>query len=523
MMRRNSRDLFELISKLSPSEKRAISRAAAASGGARPSKYGILFDEIAAQNEHDEEALQRCAHANDIHDLPGSKRYLYNLILDQMSKKYWSETTAGKLRTMIAHADTLFARGLYAQARTILDKARALARRAESFESLIQIEGIEIRLRMHTGTPALSAAVVDDGYNALIGVIDRLREVSELEHLASRMYVLEMSAGRIRDESLAREAAGLMQSEAVQRLQHHASPHVQLEWHDLHLRYYRLRSDAARTYFHSRAKVEVLERHPAFADNYKHRNIFSYGHHLMECIKSGRWLEFEHYRNQLLSFRGRYPDKQSTINEIETYTTLWGAINRANPEELSSAIASAATWLKEDGDTLELASTIGILYGLAYGSILLEDYRTALDWAGNMVHHPHLDQVGDVAVYARIINLLIHYELDNSEVLEHHLRSTFRFLHRRQRMYRVESALLHFIRQLPHVFNPAVLRELFIDLRAELRCLSNDPHESGALEYFAFDAWLTSKIDGRRFIDVWREERQEVWQDRQHAEVPDEV
>lgn len=522
-MRRNSRDLFELISKLSPSEKRAISRAAAASGGARPSKYGILFDEIAAQSDHDEEALQRCAHENDIHDLPGSKRYLYNLILDQMSKKYWSETTAGKLRTMIAHAVTLFSRGLYTQARTILDKARGLARRAESFEALIQIEAIEINLQMHTGTPTLTPETVDESYKALFGAIDRLREGAELERLAGKMYVLEMKAGRIRDANIAQEADALMNSQVLQRSQYNKSPHSQLEWHDLHLRYYRLRSNAARTYYHSRAKVEVLEQHPTFADNNKHRSIFSYGHYLMECVKSGRWQEFERYRNQLLSFKRRYPDKRTTIDEIETYTTLWGAIHRANSHELSQAITSAATWLKENGDTLELSSTIGMLYGLAYGAIFLEDYRTALDWSGKMVHHPQLDQVGDVAVYARIINLLIHYELGDTDVLEHHLRSTFRFLHRRQRMYRIESALLHFIRQLPLVYNPELLRELFIDLRKTLRCLSSDPLESGALEYFAFDAWLTSKIEGRRFIDVWREERQEVWQNRQREELLNEA
>lgn len=522
-MRRNSRDLFELISKLSQSEKRAISRAAAASGGARPSKYGILFDEIAAQSEHDEEALQRCAQENDIHDLPGSKRYLYNLILDQMSRKYWSETTAGKLRTMIAHAVTLFARGLYTQARTILDKARGLARRAESFEALIQIEAIEINIRMHTGTPTLTADAVDEGYKALFDAIDRLKESAELERLAGRMYALEMNAGRIRDENIAQEAEALMQSQVLQRSQHNKSPHSQIEWHDLHLRYYRLRSDAARTYFHSRAKVDVLEQHPAFADSNKHRSIFSYGHYLMECVKSGRWREFEHYRNQLLLLKSRYPDKQNTINEIETYTGLWGAIHKANSQELSPAIVSATKWLVENGDTLELSSTIGILYGLAYAAIFLEDYRTALDWAGKMVHHPQLDQIGDVAVYARIINLLIHYELGDTDVLEHHLRSTFRFLHRRRRMYRIESALLHFIRHLPLVYDPEVLRELFIDLRAELRCLSTDPLEWGALEYFAFDAWLTSKIEGRKFIDVWREERQEVWQNRQREELVNEA
>ncbi len=521
-MRRNSRDLFELVTKLSPAEKRAISRTAAASGGDRLSKYGILFDEIAAQSEYDEDALQSCARANNIHDLPGSKRYLYNLILDQMTKKLWSETTTGKLRTMVGHAAALFMRGLFTQARTILGKARDLADRSENLEALIQIEAYELRLRMHTGIPSLTAESVDESYGTLIGVIDRLKEVTELEHLASRMYVLEMTDGRIRDGSVKQKAEKLMQSPIVQRLGDSSSPSVQLEWHDLHLRYYRMHAEGERTYFHSRAKVRVLEENPAFADDNKHLCIFSYGHHLMECVKSGRWAEFEHYRTHLVTLRSRYPGRLSTVNEIASYTEIWGAIHRANPQGLLLAIKSAGQFLLKDNGSLELSSIIGISYGLTYGAIMLEDYRMALDWVNRILNNPQLDQVGDVAVYVRLINLLIHYELGNTEVLEYNLRSTFRFLQRRERMYQVESTLLSFIRQLPRIITSEELRELFIELRSELRVLSSDPLERGAMDYFAFDAWLSSKIEGRKFIDLWREERQEVWQDLRQEELVNE-
>ena len=101
----------------------------------------------------------------------------------------------------------------------------------------------------------------------------------------------------------------------------------------------------------------------------------------------------------------------------------------------------------------------------------------------------------DIHCFARIFNLIVHYELGNDELLEYLGKSTSRLLTKRQRLYKVETALLNFFQKtLPKIIGQKELDLAFKDLKKELEQIFKDPFERKALEYFDFISWLESKI-----------------------------
>jgi len=92
------------------------------------------------------------------------------------------------------------------------------------------------------------------------------------------------------------------------------------------------------------------------------------------------------------------------------------------------------------------------------------------------------------------MNLVIHFELKNFELLRYLLISTYRFLYKREKLFKVELLVLEFIRKLPKVKNEHELSFLFIRMQKELKKLKPDKFEKNAFEYFDFSQWVNSKV-----------------------------
>lgn len=89
---------------------------------------------------------------------------------------------------------------------------------------------------------------------------------------------------------------------------------------------------------------------------------------------------------------------------------------------------------------------------------------------------------------------------------EYVVKSTYRYLFKRKRVYKFETLVLNFIRKqgLNKNFYKES-RDSLKDLKREAGKLLKDPFEKNVFQYFHFLAWLESKIEKRPFAGVARE------------------
>ena len=137
----------------------------------------------------------------------------------------------------------------------------------------------------------------------------------------------------------------------------------------------------------------------------------------------------------------------------------------------------------------------------------LGDYAKANYYLNQFLNKQEIDFRSDIQSFARIMRIIIHFELGNQDLLEYTIRSTYRILYKRKRLYKIESLILHFIRKkMSKINTPQNLIAAFKELKHEFEKISKDPFEKETLvAYFDFISWLRSKIENRPYAEIIRE------------------
>jgi uncharacterized protein (DUF2132 family) len=126
----------------------------------------------------------------------------------------------------------------------------------------------------------------------------------------------------------------------------------------------------------------------------------------------------------------------------------------------------------------------------------------ALFWLNKVLNDPEPTLRQDIFVYARLVNLVVHYELGNYDLLEYIVRSTHRFLSKRHRAHKVETLLIESVKKMARAQQASAKLEHAKALLSGLQELMKDPNEGTVLKYFDFLSWARSKVEGTKFADV---------------------
>jgi hypothetical protein len=108
----------------------------------------------------------------------------------------------------------------------------------------------------------------------------------------------------------------------------------------------------------------------------------------------------------------------------------------------------------------------------------------------------------DIYGYARLFNLIIHYELGNNELLEYIIKSTHRYLNKKGRAYEVETLMLSSLKKLAKTYDKAGAKKEFEKMKPQLKKILKSESEQVALEYFDFESWVNSKITEQNFAEA---------------------
>jgi len=155
-----------------------------------------------------------------------------------------------------------------------------------------------------------------------------------------------------------------------------------------------------------------------------------------------------------------------------------------------------------------LATTLPVKYAVAMLYSTVGNYKEAAKELIPLLHHPQIGTNPDLDCSARLLNLLVQYELGYEDQLEHNIRSTYRYIYKKKRLYKFESVILRFFKTLlPKTYDQHSLLIAFTKLKNELINIQKDPFEWSAFLDFDFIAWLQSKIEKRSFAKVILERR----------------
>ena len=89
-----------------------------------------------------------------------------------------------------------------------------------------------------------------------------------------------------------------------------------------------------------------------------------------------------------------------------------------------------------------------VYYNIAYLYFLKNDFHKSIYYLNKILHDSKVKDEIEIFYYARLLNLIVHYEIGSFTLLESILKSTYRYLYKRQRVYKFEKQIYHFIKSL---------------------------------------------------------------------------
>jgi len=502
-----STELHDLIKGLTKSEKRFFKLHSSLQSGDK--NYLRIFDAVDRQKSYDEEALKRLfAEETFIRHLPSEKNHLYKLIMKALRAYHAENSVDAILKQEIKNITILYDKGLHTECNKVLHRAKRLARDNESFHHGFELLGWEKTLLEEAYESGQFTKDLDALLDEERTVLEKMRNLAAYQVLYTKINYVFRSGGYVRtdeERAMVEEIGGhplitganaaLSQRAAAIRLYTQGLCHwAKRDW------------KASLGCFQSAKRV--LDNTPAIKTDPPKRYLRIL-HYIVNAQIELRDLkgaaENIHLIRSLAGADGFTGIGVDTAIFVAGYLGELRLLDRAGEYDKAVGLADEVLeGFERLGNRLPKEHELEFYFALACVHFGAGQQNKALFWLNKVLNdnEPTLRQ--DIFTYARLFNLVVHYELGNFDLLEYIVRSTQRFLSRRHRAHEVENLLIEHVKKLARTPDPDARTGLFKALHKQLGALLKDPNEGLVLKYFDMMAWVTAHAENTSFAEVVR-------------------
>ncbi|GAB5409417.1 MAG: hypothetical protein BalsKO_17820 [Balneolaceae bacterium] len=496
--------LFQLIKSLSKAEKRSF-KIYALRNSTDDAKFIQLFDAVDKAKDYDEEIILTKITDLKKAQLSNLKAHLYKQILTSLRLNYINHNIDIQLREQIDYARILYDKGLYKQSLKILEKAKSLSYQNHRITLTTEILGFEKLIESQYITRSLRNRA-DQLIEETEESVRSAERYHALSNLSLRLYGIYIKAGHVRSEKdfditkkFFEQALSNIDLNGIGFFEKHYL-NVSHAWYSLIVQDFLMQYRYAQKWVeHFRKNPNMLELESIWYLKGMHvllEALFILGHnekHEQEVQNLKSFLDNPPTRsNENLETLGIQYYYTSLINQHFIAGTFTDGLLIV--PELNKVISSLEHKI-DPHRILVFYYKIACLY---FGAGKFEE---AISYLNKIINYPDPRLREDIHCFARILNLISHFELGNQTLLEYQVRSTYRFIIKMNDLNSVQEEILKFLRNLTST-NPAELRNKFIELREKLLEIQKKPYQRRAFLYLDIISWLESKIDDKPIQEV---------------------
>ena len=504
MPKAHSIDLFELIKSLSPAEKGYIKKYALRNSTKGNLVYLSLFNDIDRQKVYNDHALLKNLKYKG--QFPQLKKYLYSAICKALDAFHAESGPNQQLRKMLNMIEILYDKGLETQCWKLLANAKRIARIHELYPYLIEL------LQWEKGL-----AIIQDHdfeqesekiYTEEQEYLQNLKTMSDYWQQRSKFVNFTSRSFTMRSVSKLEELKKITDNSLFTSDKIPTAWKVKVYFHNMKGLYFTITGDAKKAYLHHKECLNLFE---SFPEKFLH-DPESYLTAINDCFLCFEKLKKPIEIERLISlYHSLKKFKLDNLNIRCGTFLLYGNelhyyLIRGEFEKGVALVEKIEPDLKQYLTTIPKAVQLILCINCAIVNFGNGNFSNALKWVNKILINDSSNLRNDIVCFARILSLITHFELNNADMLEYTVKSTYRFLYKRGGLYKYETAILHFIKnKISKNLNNKELIQAFIALKGELEEIVKDPLEQNALESFNFIYWLKSKIENRPFKEILRE------------------
>ncbi len=495
--------LFNLIKSLSGSEKRYFKLFATGNRTDKSSKYLLLFDAIDLQETFDDEILKEKVYKGEeilSRKYSELKSYLYDLILTALQGYDEKTSIDFKIKGMLKSVRVLYKRSHYDDCLELLPKIKKQALKFESFSSILEVLNWE---------RTIAYAKMDIPFlNEQLGRIDEeekeclenLRNLSFYQNLFFRMLIHIRKNAVLRTDEQKEVLIQIFDNDLLSDLSKAKSHRARVNFHRIYGLYYYATQDYNQFHQSSKEVIQLMESVPYFIKEDTSEYISALSNFVLSCGLLDKYNELEQILHKFSKIQPVIHSDKLTIYKQLLTARLRIFINKG---EFNAGLVLLNKHLKEKEDFKRNAFERGaFLFQYFYIYFGIGNFDKALEYLNEWLNLPRSIERQDLQSLARVVNLIVHFEMDNMILLHNLLRSTYRFLKKRNRMFKLEKSVLSFIKEATNTVSSKNLKESFLTLKEEFEVHAKDPSEKVMFQYFDFFAWVDSKINNEPFAET---------------------
>ncbi|MBI1268019.1 MAG: hypothetical protein GC193_11375 [Cryomorphaceae bacterium] len=492
-----SNELFDLVKSLTKSEKRFFKLSSSLQTGDK--NYLKIFDAIDKQDEYDENVLKNLFKKETfIKHFPSEKNHLYKLILKSLRAYHADNSVSSQLKQEIKNIEILYNKALFKECNKFLMRAKKQAIDYEKFYYLFELINWEKMLLEEALEDGKFTKDLDTLIKEEQEVIDKLRNLAAYHVLYSKINYVFRSGGFARNEddrSLVDEIASnqLIVGKNT-ALSHRAATICYYTQGFCHL--------AAGDYTTALSKFEkvkdILDKNERIKQDLAKRYVRTMNNIIACHIDAKRYSAAREVIAEMKAKSDengfRNTDVQNTIFKHANISEL--QICRLT-EEYDKGLALVNAIEEEIGDfegKFHKEQVLSFSYQIAYLYFEAGQFSKSLFWLNKVLNDNESTLRQDIYSYARLFNLVIHYELGNYDLLEYITKSTQRYLSKRQRDYLLEKLVIDYMRKLIRTTSIDERSAIFMRFKEELEPMVLGPEDRIVLKYFDFIKWIDSKV-----------------------------
>ncbi|HEY8404521.1 MAG TPA: hypothetical protein VIK71_07910 [Flavobacteriales bacterium] len=509
MSNKSSDSLFRLIKSMTKAEKRYFKVFSSRHIIGDSNNYLLLFNAIDAMSEYDEEALlKKFKGKSFVARFSISKNRLYNALLKCLDSFHSNSSVDAQLQRQLHSIEILYHKSLYAQSMKLLQSAAKVAEKHEKYTILAEIYKWEKRILEKDNYEEIkSDARIDKILQADRQLTKKLQNYNELWNIKSKIFSQLYKHGKVRSESerarlyqYIREATALFDGKVEGTENAYLLNHI-------YSGYYFSLGDYAACYPYLLDNLKLIEKKSHLFREEPNIYLSVLTNAIYVGIRLGKWKEARAHIDKLQ----RMPEQLSVhLNEdlefrlftLTKSTELTLYTQSGEFEKGLELVAAIEEGLAKYDDLLSSVRKAHFYFNVAIIYFGLEQYKEALRWVNKLLNNIEIDKTQDIHCIAQILNLVVHLELGNKELLPYALRSTQRFLATRNKAFEFERVMLAFVNESLKKRQDKTQQELYNDLVAQLEVLRKNPMEQIVFEYFDFLAWAKSKASGVKYREM---------------------
>ncbi len=487
-------DLFKLIKSLSPSEKRYFKLFTERQGISESKTYLKIFDLIDSMDGvYDEDKLKKKLKiAAEIKMLPQLKIYLNDLILKSMRIYRSDKSVFSEIADLIQ--DELFytEKGLVELRAKVLKRSKELAYKHDLMNLVLTIlQREKIYSLRYSGKQPME--VIEELHNEEKDVIETLNTEAELGRISYSLWAQYLIDPLLNDK----EAIGkynnyknnaLLKDYAVLKT-------FNSKWN--YLRAYclicRFNDDNVKAIEFYKKAVELFDEYPHQKYNVNANYIDALSNYLGACHRASIYDDFEEIIARLEALPSdKLSHDVSILTSICSNKILY-IMNTGKFELCDEVIELYHKMIGKYEKMLSTAQVIANTYNISVMLFVVGRYQAALEYCEKILN-ANSNSRQELHHGAKVLNLLLHYELENKLYLDSLIRNTSRSMQKDDRFDFFEKLVMKYLKLLlkAHKHEKHGIYEEMFNAFLEMK------HENKEYKFVIMTetlGWIKSKMD----------------------------